>query len=94
MPESAPTTPVHSVNALDGSVIGAAALQTSGAAGPSGIDAHSWRRLCSSFRSASDELCSALALLACRMCTTFVDPTVISPLMACRLIALDKNPGV
>ena len=28
------------------------------------------------------------------MCTTFVDVTVISPLMACRLIALDKNPGV
>jgi len=27
------------------------------------------------------------------MCTTFVDPTVISPLMACWLIALDKNPG-
>ena len=26
--------------------------------------------------------------------TTFVDPTVISPLMACQLIALDKNPGV
>ena len=27
------------------------------------------------------------------MCTTFVDPMIISPLMACRLIDLDKNPG-
>ena len=42
LPDSAPTTPVHSVifDALDGSVIRAAALRTSGAAGPSGIDAH------------------------------------------------------
>ena len=24
----------------------------------------------------------------------FVDPVIISPLMACRLIALDKKPGV
>ena len=79
---------------LDGSVIRAAALRTSGAAGPSGIDAHGWRRLCSSFRSASDELCSALAILARRLCSTFVDPVIISPLMACRLIALDKKPGV
>jgi len=29
-----------------------------------------------------------------RLCTTFVDPVIISPLMACRLIALDKNLGV
>ena len=90
-----PTIPVHSVifDMLDGSVIRAAALQTSGAAGTSGVDAHGWRRL-PSFHSASDELCSALAILARRLCTTFVDPIIISPLMACRLIALDKNPGV
>ena len=96
LPDSVPTTPVHSVifDMLDGSVIRAAALRTSGAAGPSGIDAHGWRRLCSSFRSASDELCSALAILARRLCSTFVDPVIISPLMACRLIALDKKPGV
>ena len=28
------------------------------------------------------------------MCTSFVDPVIVSPLVACRLIALDKNPGV
>ena len=42
---------------------------------------------------AAPEVC-ALAILARRLCTTFVDPIIISPLMACRLIALDKNPGV
>ena len=33
-------------------------------------------------------------MLARRLCTSFVDPSIISPLVACRLIALDKNPGV
>ena len=96
LPDSVTTNPVHPVifDALDGPAIKAAALRTSGAAGPSGIDAHSWRRLCSSFRSASDELCSSIALLARRLCTMFVDPVMISPLMVCRLIALDKRPGV
>ena len=35
---------------LDGHVIRAAALGTSGAAGPSGVDAHSWRRLFTSLQ--------------------------------------------
>ena len=80
--------------ALDGSVIRAAALRTSGSAGPSGLDAYGWRRLCSSFKSASDELYCSLAILARRLCTSFVNPEVILPLVSCRLIALDKNPGV
>ena len=29
-----------------------------------------------------------------RICTNLIDPTCIAPLLACRLIALDKNPGV
>jgi len=46
LPDSAPTALVNSTifDALDGSVIRAAALRTSGAAGPSGIDAYGWRR--------------------------------------------------
>ena len=81
-------------DALDGSVIRTAALWTSGAAGPSGVDVYGWRCLCTAFRSASDELCNCVAILAQRLCTSFVDPLIISSLMACRLIALDKNPGV
>ena len=40
-------------DALDDSVIHIAALHTVGAAGPSGIDAHGWWRLCTSFHVAS-----------------------------------------
>ena len=28
------------------------------------------------------------------MCTEYIDPRVLSPLLSCRLIALNKNPGV
>ena len=79
---------------IDGNTICAAALHTNGAAGPSAIDARGWRRLCTSFHIASRELCHALALLAKRISTKCVDPQGIAPLLACRLIALDKNPGV
>ena len=33
-------------------------------------------------------------LLARRLCTEFVDPEGLSAFLGCRLIALDKNPGV
>ena len=70
-----------------------AALQTKGAAGPSGLYAHCWRRLCTSFKTASHDLCHTLALLARRLCSTLVDPKGLQALLACRLIALDKCPG-
>ncbi len=63
-------------------------INTKGAAGPSGIDTQGWRRLCTSFKSASHDLCRALASVAKRICTSLVDPK------GCRLIALDKRPGV
>ena len=88
--------PVHPVifDSLDASCIRSAALHTDGAAGPSGIDALGWRRMCTSYKSASNELCQSLAATARRLCTCFVEPESISPLLACRLIALSKNPGV
>ena len=69
-------------------------MNVHGFAGPSGIDAHGWKRLCTSFKEASSDLCHSLALVARRICTSYVDPKLISPLLACRLIALDKNPCV
>lgn len=87
---------VHPVlfESIDASMIRSAALRTTGAAGPSCLDAASWRRLCTSFKSASNDLCHSLAITAQRLCTNFVDPSAIAPFLACRLIALDKNPGV
>ncbi len=91
-----PPQEVHPVvfDALDANTIRSAALHTSGSAGPSGLDAHEWRRLCTSFKRASDELCHQLAMVGRRLCTSYVDPPLIAPFLACRLIALDKNPGV
>ena len=87
---------VHHVifDQIDASSIRSAALSTTGAAGPSGLDAHCWRRLCTSFHAASRDLCHSLALFARRLCTTLVDPNGLSSFLGCRLIALDKCPGV
>ena len=65
-----------------------------GVADPSGFDATSWKRLCTSFKGASTDLCDSLAATARRMCTCYVDPSGLSAFVACRLIALDKFPGV
>ena len=40
------------------------------------------------------DLCNALALLAQCLCTQFVAPEGLSAFTECRLIALDKCPGV
>ena len=58
------------------------------------MDAFGWRRLCTSFQGASDDLCCSLALVARRLCTYKVDPDGIVAMVACRLIALNKCPGV
>ena len=70
------------------------ALRTRGAAGPSGFDDGGMRRLCTSFKDASQSLCSSLARTAKRICTSLFDPAGLAPLLSSRLIALDKCPGV
>ena len=79
---------------ITGESIRQAAIHTQGAAGPSGIDAYSWRRFCSSFKNPSTDLCNALAAVARRLCATDVNPDGLTAFVACRLIPLDKNPGV
>ena len=89
-------SPMHPVifEQIDASCIRSAALRMKGAAGPSGLDAYCWRRMCTSFKAASNDLCHSLALFAKRLATSFVDPNGLSAFLACRLIALDKCPGV
>ena len=79
---------------LDAECILHAALRTQGAAGLSGLDAYAWRRLCSSFKSASHDLCHALAAVGRRICTSNIHPDDLSAFVSCRLIPLNKNPGV
>ena len=81
-------------NNLDAECILQAALRTNGAAGLSGLDAYAWRRLCSSFHSASHELCDALAAVGRRICSSNIHPNDLSAFVGCRLIPLNKHPGV
>ena len=87
---------IHPVvyDSIDTRSIRSAALNTRGDAGPSGLVAHCWRRLCTSFHFASWDLCQSLALVARRLCVSLVDPKGLSAFLACRLIAVDKCPGV
>ena len=90
-----PSPPLSVVyDSIDAKTIHSAAFNTKEAAGPSDLDAHCWRHLCTSFHSASWELCHSLTLLARRHCVSFVDPIGLSAFLACCLIALDKCPGV
>ena len=79
---------------LDAEAIHKAALKTQGGAGPSGADATFWKRTCTSFRTVSDDLCASLALVAKKISTSYVDPEGLSGYTACKLMALDKQPGV
>ena len=79
---------------IDGDLIRSTALKVQGSAGPSGMDAAGWRRICTAFHGASRDLCNALAAFTRRICSTFTDPSGLAAFIACRLIPLNKNPGV
>ena len=91
--ESEPVKPI-TFDGLDAGGIRHAALHNHGAAGPSRLDAYVWRRLCSSFKSASNSLCIALAVVGRRIATTGVNPEGLGAFVACHLLPLDKCPGV
>lgn len=94
--DSPPAAEPHEVifDQIDGPLIRSIVQGMDGSAGPSGLNAGNWKRMCSSFRRTSEDLCKSIARLARRLCTGYVDPEGISALVACRLIALDKCPGV
>ena len=91
--ESSPVHPV-SFDSLCASLLKDTALHSHGSAGPSGLNSCSWRRMCSSFKGASANLCHAMAGLAKLLASKVVHPAGIAPLLSCRLVALDKQPGV
>jgi hypothetical protein len=81
-----------------------AALQMKGSSGPSGLDADGWRRILVSknFATAGKDLRCALATFAQKVSTVEIEAIVeenkiytnLEAYLACRLIPLDKNPGV
>ena len=93
LPNALPADPVI-FEAIDGNMIKSTALHCKGSAGPSGVDAHAWRQMCSSFKETSTSLCEAIAGVAKRIYTQPVSPSGLNALLACRLVPLNKNLGV
>ena len=86
-------------NDINETTIMNAALRTKGAAGPSGINADGWRRILVSknYGKTGTELRSSLARFAKKLCTKEIDhmnDESLEAYVACRLIPLDKKPGV
>ena len=72
------------------------ALKCSGGTGPSGLNAQGAERiLCSeSFGNWCNDLCGALATFTRKLATTNTDIIPILPFLSCRMMGLDKNPGI
>ena len=81
---------------IDEQLIQRAALLTKGSAGPSGMDSDVFRRILCSKNFAYDGLLlrEEIAILIQNMMSKSYDPLLLQPLVACRLIPLNKNPGV
>ena len=67
----------------------------SGVDANAGVDANGFKRklACTLFKKSSKELCDALAGLTRRLCKESIDPLTIEPILANRLIPLDKGNG-
>jgi len=80
---------------IDGEMVREAALRTKGSGGPCGVDADGFRRILSgkAFKKSGKDLCDAIALMARKLCTEYVDPNSIEALVSSRLIPLDKGEG-
>ena len=80
---------------INGEMVRQAALRTKGSGGPCGVDANGFRRMlaCKSFKQSSTKLCEAIATMTKTLCTQYIDPVTIEPLVASRLIPLDKGEG-
>ncbi len=91
-----PPAPPHPIRfeTLTRGVVRRAALNTRGAAGSSGVESDTWRRMCTRFGDVFNDLCYTLASCARRLATSFVDSSSLQAYISCRLIPLDKKPGV
>ena len=79
---------------LDSEAIKKHALRTSGSAGVSQQEDSLWHKMVTAHRDTSTSLSSALALVAKRLVTEYVDPEGLEALLANRGIAIDKCPGL
>ena len=67
-------------------------MKTNDSHGPSGLDAGEWRRLLTSYKSSSIDLCKTVSKSAIKIANEKFN--FLNPYNAFRLIALDRCPGV
>ena len=79
---------------VTGSHVQSMAHQLQGGAGPGGCDASHWRDILLRYGASSASLCDTIAALCRRLCNTITPWEDVRVLVASRLIALDKCPGV
>ena len=85
---------------IDEELMKKTAIRTKGGSGPTGIDADGWRKIIvlSCFETATSDLRKAIAELVKKLCITNIlnnnDCASLEILVACRLISLNKNPGL
>ena len=81
---------------IDDEMIKTAARQTKGATGPSQLDADQYRHMLTSlkYKKEAKEIREQIAILSRKLATTVLDPSVLEAYTACRLIPLNKDPGV
>ena len=72
------------------------AINTKEGSGPSGLDADGWRRILASscFGDSSADLFRAIASITRKLRSEKLDASSLEAFLACRLIPLDKNPGL
>ena len=78
---------VHPIayDGIDAETIKKFAMRTSGGAGVSQQEDQLWHKMVSSYKDASSGICSAVARLARRLCTEYVDPEILQALLAVAL---------
>ena len=81
---------------IDAESVKKAVLKTKSVAGPSGLDADGWKRILTSNQldNSSNDLCKTFTEVIKKLCTTEDLSSSLEALLACRLIPLDKNPGL
>jgi len=95
-----PIKDVHPIvyESIDEEKVLKAAMTTRGGSGPSGLDAEGWRRILTSnsFGTSSSDLRKAIAEFIKKLCIKKIpiDDTSLESFVACRLIPLNKNPGL
>ena len=81
---------------IDANLVSNVIKLINGSGGPTQIDGDQWKHMvCSNnFKSHQRSLCQAIATLTKHLCTEDCDPDHLKELLACRLIPLDKRPGI